>query len=290
MEKKVFITGITGKLGSRVCEFYKSKNYLVSGVSIDYPYNDDIRDKDKLIRKIIEYSPDLIIHTAALVDADYCEIQKEEAYNINFQGTKNVAIACKQVKAFLINLSSDFVFDGTCGPYYEEDITNPINFYGKTKLDAELMLKELLPENHCTIRTCVLYDWNEKTKPNFVMWLVNNLKAGKVVNIVTDQYANPTYIPDLVEVLYSVGENRINQTIHVCGKDRLNRYEFALKVADYFGLNKNLIIPTNSFFLNQIAKRPLSAGLNTKKAEILGLSIKTIDSGLKRLIISASLK
>ena len=130
-------------------------------------------DVTTLIQKL---NPSYIIHTAALTNVDHCERDKRLAWNINVEGTKHIAEIARKINAKLIYISTDYVFDGNKGMYKEDEPTNPIDYYGETKLEGEKLVKNL--RDCIIVRPSVLYGWNP-VKSNFVSWVINELKKRK---------------------------------------------------------------------------------------------------------------
>ena len=216
-------------------------------------------DVKTLIQKL---NPDYIIHTAALTNVDHCERDKRLAWNINVEGTKHIAEPAQKIDAKLIYISTDYVFDGNEGMYKEDAPTNPIDYYGETKLEGEKVVKGL--RDYIIVRPSVLYGWNP-IKLNFVTWVMQGLKKGKVITIVKDQLNTPTLADNLAELILELIERDETGIFHISGSERINRYDFAIKIAEIFNLNKDLIKPITSDQLNWIANRPMDSSLDVSK-------------------------
>ena len=175
-----------------------------------------------------------------------------------------------------MHLSTDYVFDGKHGPYTEDDTPNPISFYGRSKLAAENALTTS-GVDYAIVRTMVLFGLGVNIKPNFALWMIDKLKAGESINIVDDQIGNATMIDDLAWGILKLIEKKQTGIFNIAGKDILSRYDFALKICDVFGFNKDLVKRIKTADLNQPAPRPLSSGLITLKASTL-LGINLMDS------------
>lgn len=271
---KILTTGSNGFLGTKLMSIL-SKKFNVIGIDRE----SDIT-KNEVIDKIKRIKPDIIIHAAAYTDVDECEIEKEKCYDVNVNGTKNIIEAAKLINAKIIYISTDFVFDGKKGNYKEEDTLNPINYYSKTKFEAEELVKK--NSNYLIIRSAVLYGYNNKNDNfNFVEWVIENLKGDNKIKIVNDQINSPTLIDD---ICYSIIK-LINQTgiFNVAGSESISRYDFALKIAEVFNLNKNLIEPVTSEELNQRAVRPKNLSLDISKITSLGIEMSNIEEGLLKM-------
>ena len=278
---KILITGSFGFLGKNLYQRLK-KQYKVFGVDINESqfsnYLLDLTDKEKTKNLLKTIKPNIIIHTAALPNVDYCEIHQEEAYNINVKGTKNLIDSLKNREAKFIFISSDYVYDGLKGNFNEESSTNPINYYGKTKLEAEQIVRRC--KNYLILRPTVIFGWDERGK-NFFMQLFKNQKDNKIMKVPTDQYSNPTYINLLVEIIYISILKNLTGTFIATGPETINRYNFALKICNIFNFNKTPIIPVKTEDLNQIASRPLNCGTNSSKIrEALKMHFPSLEENL----------
>ena len=207
----------------------------------------------------------------------YVKKKPELAYSINLGGLANL------IDTFdgpIIQISTDYVFDGKNGPYKENDITNPINVYGASKLESEKILLEYSKDN-LVIRTNVLYDYSNNTSASFLNWVVESLKKENELNIVEDQWNNPTWTSSLAVVIEKAIDEGLNGLIHWGDGDWISRYEFANKIASAFSLKTSLIKPISTKDLNQIASRPLKSGLKTDFAQKnLNLEPPTIEECL----------
>jgi len=284
---KMLVIGASGLIGNRFMELARNKfevygtynSHQIEGNNL-YKLNVVNRaDTFNLIKKI---SPDVVIDTHFLNSVDYCETHREEAWNVNVEGAKNVAEACIDYGSKLVFFSTDYVFDGKKMIYSERDKARPLNYLGINKATVEQML-ELLDMNHITVRTSVVYGKGGLNKVNFVFWLIQKLKAGEKVSIVTDQKNNPTFADNIVEqVLYLLKKNK-RGIYHITGRECLSRYDFSLKIADVFGLNPDLINPITSVELHQMAKRPTVVNMSVAKVEReTGLKQDDVLTGLKK--------
>ncbi|MBN1638080.1 MAG: dTDP-4-dehydrorhamnose reductase [Ignavibacteriales bacterium] len=274
-KRKILIIGSNGMLGQRLVGHYIkdfNTDLLCSSIEVQSLINNvkyypaDITDK-KIIGKIIkEIKPDYIINASAYTDVDKSETEKVLAQKINVDGVANLANYSSIVNSHLIHISTDYVFDGSNGPYSEDDIPCPINYYGKTKLAGENAIKKY-DTKHTILRTNVLFGLGNNVKSDFVKWLIEMLSNNKPVRIVDDQINNPTYVDDLVDAISRVVEYKKTGLFNIGGAEFLNRFEFALKIAVFFKFNKSLITPVKTEVFNQPARRPLKSGLITLKAE-----------------------
>lgn len=261
--KKVLIVGSGGILGSelsiRLNELFdvlalpksSSKNFL------------DITDFNMMYSIFKNFDPDFVINCAAFTNVDSCESNKQIARNVNVKGLMNL-LKCMSKNSKMIHISSDYVFDGKDGNYKENDMKKPINYYGKTKLEADNLLMGS-NSNYLIIRPNVLYSSNISKNNHFLSWVINSLKEKTEISVVNDQISNPVYVSDLVEVIASCLLVDYNGVYHFGSEDVISRYDFALLISKIFKLDENLINPIKTSDLKQIAKRPKKSFLNCNK-------------------------
>jgi len=290
IKTRVLIVGATGMLGQRIAQFYKNQSEIEllcvsaedSYFESDVEYKQmDITDKNSVKKIILDFFPDVVINAAAYTNVDKAETEKELAWKINVTGVEHLALYSWTIDAHLIHVSTDYVFDGKEGPYSEIDVPSPVGYYGRTKMASENSIK-ISGVRAAIIRTNVLYGPAKYGRADFVKWVIDSLKNKKKINIVTDQYNNPSYIDDIVSAIDSIIELKKEGVYNIAGDEVLNRYEFTLRIADYFGLEKKLINPIETIELNQPAPRPLKSGLITLKAQIeLGYKPRKIEETFK---------
>ncbi len=285
--QRIIFTGITGLLGGY---FLKKRllGYEIFGIgneNIKMPagniFQVDITNKKKVIDVIKKIKPQVIIHAASIGNVDYCEKYPRKAYIVNVNGTKNIVSAAKQVKAKIIFLSSNAIYDGLNPPYHEKSITNPVDIYGKTKVEGENLIKGS-GLDYTILRLITMYGWpQEGGRANPVTWIIDSLRMGQKVNVVNDVYNNHLYAAQAGEVIWKVVRENISGAYNIAGANSISRYDLAIKVANTFGLDSLLITPVSSDFFKSIAKRPKNTSFNTKKME-KDLRIKPvgIDEGL----------
>ena len=204
--KKVLVIGASGLVGSRAVELGQER-FQVFGTYLNHPLKGEnyfklnTSDRPAAFSLMEEVKPDLVLDTHALHNVDYCETHGEEAWASNVEGTKNVAEAAKRMGAKYAFVSTDYVFDGSRLNYTEKDKPHPLNYYGRTKLAAELVL-DALEINHFTVRTSTIFGAGGSGKQSFVLWLLDKLGKGEEATIVSDQHSNPTLADNLVELAY----------------------------------------------------------------------------------------
>ena len=222
-------------------------------------------NQKRIMDLIKEIQPDIVVNTVAHSSVDLCETNHKIADKLHVDITHDIAQTCKDTDSKLIYLSTDMVFQGELNKKYTElDQPNPINYYGKTKLQAEQITLNTSPKN-VVLRTAVIYGWHEKSR--FTNWIIQTLKENHMVDPFIDQYNTPTLVDDLVKSLLNIFEKNISGVFHATGKSCLNRYEFALVLANTFGLDKKLIKSVTSKEKKQDAPRPISTCLDSRKLE-----------------------
>lgn len=268
-QRRLLITGANGLLGSKISKL--SADFTIIPTHRTQPLQADSLKLDLASRKevtdtIAKLQPEIVIHTASETNVDKCEIEKEHAWKVNVEGTRNIAQACQKVKAKLVFISTDYVFDGKRGFYNEEDYPVPLNYYGITKLEAE---KEVARNcnDHVILRTSVLYGWHP-WKVNFATWVINKLKKSQEIKVVEDHINTPTLVDNLAEITLETAEKDLRGLYHASGSQRINRFEFAKQIAITFNLNSDLVGPIKMNELTSwVAKRPRDSSLDTGKIQ-----------------------
>ena len=275
IKTRILLVGSNGMLGQRLVESFitSGKIELLCTSVEDESYfpgieykKIDIIQRQKVREVVLDFFPDFIINTAAFTNVDKSESEKETAWKLNVTGVENIAFYSWTIDAHLIHFSTDYIFNGKNGPYTEDDMPNPLGYYGRTKLASENSIR-ISGTKNTIIRTNVLYGPAKNGRPDFVKWVVNSLRDKKVIRIVTDQIGNPTYIDDLVAAINKIIKLKKEGIYNIGGREMISRYDFALRIADYFGFDKSLIQKIITKDLNQPALRPLKSGLITLKAE-----------------------
>jgi dTDP-4-dehydrorhamnose reductase len=289
--KTVLITGANGLLGQNCTKVFGAlyrlfltdiQEHPSSGVSGTIEYiSADITDKNLTDKLLDKTAPDIIVHAAAMTDVDGCEVKPDLAEHINVTGTQNL-IQGLPASCRFVNISTDYIFDGENGPYSEEATPNPISVYGRTKLEAELLVKNQLI-NYQIIRTIVLYGAGNNLRPFFTDWVLGKLSRKERIRVVDDQIGNATLASNLASLIKTVLENGVAGTYHASGSDILSRFEFARKIADWFGYDKTLISACKTEEINQKAPRPLNSGFILDKIkQVHGVKLLDTDQQLVR--------
>jgi len=274
--KKIVITGSNGLLGQTLVNLLMKapENYSVFGLSKgdnrmnrnDFLYYDiDITNYSQLEECITYIQPSFIINTAAMTNVDTCELKPEECNNLNIEAVKYLTQICTKLNIHFIQISTDFIFDGSKGFYKETDLPNPLSIYGHSKLKAENIVKNS-GVNFSILRTILVYGKGVNLKRNnIVLWVKDMLENNKEITIVDDQYRMPTYVEDLATACKLIVDKNISGVYHISSNELLSVFEIANQIADVFGLNKKLIKPISTKTLNQKAIRPQKTGFDLSK-------------------------
>jgi len=224
----------------------------------------DLSKNEKIIEILHTIKPDVVIHLAAITDVELCEKQKELAVLINTKSTEILAQESKKQNSFFVYISTDYVFDGKKGMKNEDDKPNPVNFYGKSKFEGEIVINKLsLP--HAIVRTSTPFGIHPKKK-SFPLWIKEKLESQKEIPVLTDQYTSPTHIQNLSEMIIEVATKEIPGLIHLAGATRISRYEFAKIIANKLNLNEDLLKSSKMDEMQWIAQRPMDSSLDVSKA------------------------
>lgn len=280
------VVGASGMVGGHIVKSLNKRGYTTVGTFCNTPtpstFHLKISNADEVSTFFEKLMPQTVYLAAALTNVDYCETHPDEAYQVNVSGVKNVVMSANRTNAKLIYFSTDYIFNGENGPYDEEATADPINVYGRQKLEAEHYIS-LFANDYLIIRTTVVYGWEHQGK-NFICQLVKSLSNGMPVKTPTDQIGSPTYAPNLSEIAVHLSETPIKGIINIAGTDLISRYEFAKKAALIFGLDDNLVIPVQTKELNQQANRPRKAGLLTNKLTAVSkIPVTSHGDGLRKM-------
>lgn len=289
--KKILIVGASGLVGGNCRQYFTEKKLEVIGTHLNFPteythYFDatNLEDsKNEFVLNQIEQF-DCIIHCGALTHVDYCEDNIEESYQKTVDSTKKLLGIASEEKIKFIYISTDYVFDGESGPYKEEDTTNPINVYGKHKLEAEREVIKLKKNNYLIARITNVYGKEIRGK-NFVSRIINNTLSNKKLKLPVDQYATPVSAYDVARALYKLIIDDKQGIYHIGSTDYMNRYQLASKVVDVVNNRELKLLPICTKNLKQKANRPLFGGLLSAKflAEYPTFKFSNIDEYLNQI-------
>ena len=239
----------------------------------------DITNEKSIIDCFETIKPNIVINCAANTDIDFLEKNPDIAYAINANAVKNIAKISNDYDFKLIQISTDSVFDGKRGMYVETDSTNPINIYAQSKLYGEEFVKKY-SKNYLILRTN-FYGYNNEGK-HFFNWILSNLKNNKPIIGFDDIIFNPLEVSNLSKIILEISLSRHVGIFHLSSNEFFSKYQFALKIAEHLGKNKDLIKKGSIEDIDLPAKRPKNTTLNNEKLKrILYTPITTLDDWLK---------
>ncbi|AEL24580.1 SDR family oxidoreductase [Cyclobacterium marinum] len=291
---KILITGANGLLGQKII-----KEILIEGKYEaiatgrgscrlptewrGYVYEEmDITKPSEVLAIFKAYAPQYVIHAASMTDVDRCEVNRHTCFEQNVTATLNIMKGCELVKSHLIFISTDFIFDGKNGPYDELAKPNPLNYYGKTKIETEIAVQKY-KHNWTIVRTNLVYGIaHDMSRSNIVLWVKKGLEQNKELSLVDDQFRTPTLAEDLAKGCLLIVEKNATGIYNISGDELLSPYDMAMLTVKFFELDPKGIKKTDSSVFSQVASRPLRTGLDISKAKnILNFKPKTFEEGIE---------
>ena len=294
---RILITGANGLLGQYLVSALAPTQTVVLATARGdrrfplperegFTYADlDITDSAAVTELVNGFRPDVIIHGAAMTAPDPCETDRERCHAVNVGGTANIASAAKQAGAFLVHVSTDFIFDGEGGPYAEDDAPSPVNYYGQSKWEAE----EAVRNSGCTwaiARTVLVYgNTFGATRSHLILWVRDKVSSGEKIRVVSDQVRTPTYAGDLAKGILLMADRKAEGVYHISGRDTLTPYDMAMATCEALGLDASLIEKVDASVFTQPARRPMRTGFRIDKAvRELDYSPLSFREGLARML------
>ncbi|UYZ63042.1 SDR family oxidoreductase [Hymenobacter weizhouensis] len=276
---KLLITGSNGLLGQKLVALLR-RQPLVQLVATSRGANKlaelypevrfvslDVTDRAQVERVLAQEKPTHLVHTAAMTQVDECELNQEACWLQNVTAVEYLVAACEQQGTHLLHLSTDFIFSGEEGPLTEDATPAPVNFYGESKLAAERVV-QVCRVPWTILRTVLVYGAaHDYGRTNIVLWVRDSLRAGQKINVVDDQLRTPTLAEDLAQGCWLAAQRNATGIYHLSGRELLTPYQMALQVADFFQLDKSLLVRVDASTFSQPAKRPARTGFIITKAE-----------------------
>jgi dTDP-4-dehydrorhamnose reductase len=287
---RILVIG-AGLLGSRIIEAAAGR-CEIHGADVDTSLGElgcefhtvDITDRKAVSDLVSSVKPAAVFHTAALTNVDRCEVDKALALRVNGTASGHIALACAKVNAYLCYISTDYIFDGKKGLYREDDPPKPMSAYGESKLLGETEVRCLGDRWKWAIaRSSILFGAYKK-RFNFATWIIDEVKAGHPIRVVTDQTGSPTLADDLADAVLELWRKGQTGVFNVAGREPIDRYDFALRTCEVFGLDSALVSPVRTGELKQRAQRPANSSLDVSKVEgALGRKMLDVRGGLERM-------
>lgn len=262
----VLITGANGFLGH-----YLTQRLLRSGHKVvatgkgpcrlpfqspDLFYHQlDLTEPESVFHLFEATQPQIVVHAGAMTRPDECEGARDAAWQVNVAGTENVLAAAEASAAYVVHISTDFVFGGTKECYTEFDAPDPVNYYGVTKWEAEKRV-QAYKGPWAVVRPILIYGYPQRGRENILMLVAAALQEGRELKLFTDQLRLPTYVEDLTWGIEQVMTRKAEGIYHFCGPDAWSPYDIGQCVAEYLDLNKGLIKPVTAATFHQPARRP----------------------------------
>jgi dTDP-4-dehydrorhamnose reductase len=263
MAHRLLLTGGTGQLGTELRPRLATLGTVYAPSRSEFDLT-----SDESVARIIALQPTHVVHAAAATDVERCEREPAWAHAVNAEGTRQVAAACRAVGAWMLYVSTDYVFDGVKRtPYLEEDHPAPLNVYGLTKLAGEAHVQELAPR-WAILRTSWVYGHVGR---NFVATILRRLQAGETLRVVADQVGSPSYAADLADGIAQLVARQASGIFHLTNSGSCSWFAFAQAIAREVGADSARVLPITSATLDLHARRPANSVLANAAWEVLGL-------------------
>lgn len=292
---KILVTGSNGLLGQKLTDYYKTQSQIqliATARGADryadktgYVYESlDITQLSEVQTILTKHKPDVIINTAAMTNVDACESDHAGCDALNVDAVKYLVAECNKVGAHFVHVSTDFIFDGTHGPVTEEEIPDPLSYYGRSKYLAEQIVQEQC-KSWSILRTVLVFGVvSDMSRSNIVLWAKNNLEQGKTLNVVGDQFRTPTLAEDLAQGCALAAAQKAQGIFNISGRDFMSVFDLVYRVAHFWKLDKSLLNLSTSEGIKQPAKRPPITGFIIDKAvNQLGYKPHSFEEGLTLL-------
>lgn len=296
LSTRVLITGANGLLGQElVRRLAPTDDYEVLATARDEAprfqtglceyVSMDVTAPDDVATTFEGFDPDVVVNCAAVSDIAECDENRNRAWAVNARAVKRLAKHCQDRRCRLVQVSTDFVFNGKRGPYDETARPDPVNYYGRTKLAGENAIREVGLSTWSVVRTVLLYGTGQElSRSNVVLWMINQLSMGNAIHVVTDQWRTPTFVPDLADGIERIIDRKKTGIFHLSGRELVTIHELAQTVAEVFDFDPSLIDPVPSAYFDDAVERPAKTGFIILKAETeLGYDPCDLNTGLRKI-------
>lgn len=263
---RILVTGADGMLARAVAEHCRAMgDEVLAFTRADM----DISDRDVVSRTAAKNMPDIVFNCAAFTNVDLAEHDAEACFAANATGPESLAVACREIGAAFVTISTDYVFDGKKkGHYIETDKPAPLSIYGRSKLEGEQRVAETNPDA-VIIRSGWIFGSDGRNFLSMIPDLVLNRRS---FTAVSDVYGTPTYASDLACRMRELVQKNVSGIFHVANSDGISTfYEFAIEVCRIFGVEREIVTPISAHALNRKASRPKSSPLASIRLEEAGL-------------------
>jgi dTDP-4-dehydrorhamnose reductase len=282
---RALVIGASGQIGGHLLEQLRAGGHLALGTyaSSEAPglVKLDIADDCAVAAALGDVRPDVVFLPAGWTWVDGNEDDPARARLTNRDQPLALARRCRDAGALFVTYSTDYVFDGAAGPYGEDDAPRPLSVYGKAKLEAEELLRAEIPE-HLVLRTTTVFG-PERQGKNFIYQLLKKVGKGERMALPVDQWATPSYGPDVARATLELVEQGARGVWNVCGPDFMDRVAFARLACRVFDLDASKIDAKTTAELKQKAERPLKGGLKTDKLRAAGISLRGTEDALRAM-------
>jgi dTDP-4-dehydrorhamnose reductase len=242
----------------------------------------DFKSEDRLVDQLQKIRPSILIHTAGLTNVEKCEKNPELAFHINVELSRIVAKLTKRLGIPLVHISTDHLFDGNASMLNEEEPTQAINVYGKTKALAEISVWEINPDA-LIIRTN-FFAWGTTYRKSFSDFIIESIRNKKLISLFDDVYYTPILAENLIKTVHELLEKKAKGIFNIVSDDRVSKYDFGTLIAEEFGLDKSYIKKYYLHDKSNLVRRPFDMSLSNKKAkELLGRSLGTVKQQIAQL-------
>jgi dTDP-4-dehydrorhamnose reductase len=281
---RALIIGASGQLGGHLLAQLRARGHLAVGTYATFAAPDlvklEVEDDRAVEAALADVRPDVVLLPAGWTWVDGNEDDPARSRRTNCEQPLALARRCRDAGALFVTYSTDYVFDGAAGPYAEDDPPRPLSVYGRAKLEAEEGLRGELPGQHLLLRTTTVFG-PERQGKNFVYQLLRRVRKGDAMVVPSDQWATPSYGPDVAAATLALLEQEARGTWHVSGPDFLDRATFARLACRVFDLDPSKVDARPTADLKQRAARPLLGGLRTDKLRAAGITLRDTEAALR---------